>query len=162
MAKPLVDISIFGDKALARDLARFEPRVQKKVVRPALRRSAKRVLPYIVQAVSGTPIQPRRGFLLAGMASAQIKALKRSRTVMGAGVVMPTREQLGISPDDKFYWPFALEFGYTRTKRAPVTVQPFRYMRGTVDQRAPAEHTLLRADIGKGIEREAKRSLGKK
>lgn len=156
MAKPVVDISLVGSDILIRQLASFEPRIARKVVRQTLRKSVKRLKVHIVQHLSGYPVAPETGRYLTAMAGAQPKALPRKRHVIAQAIAMPTRAELGISPQEKGYYPFSLEYGYTREARAPVVVPPFAPIRRAVNDNTDAEHRLMGRDIGKGVEREAR------
>jgi hypothetical protein len=156
LRKGLVDISALGVKELSRALAEMHPRLQRKVARQALKKSAKRVKPLLVQAVSGIPVKIETGNLLMGMAQAPIVPMKRSRTGLGFIIPAPTREQLGISPSDKWYYPWALEYGApARSRGGPLPA--FAWIRGTVNRAMPSEQRQMRIDIGKGIQREWKR-----
>lgn len=157
MPEPVVDIQVLGDKALTRALASFEPKVQKKVVRSALRKSLKRLKVHVVQNLSGHPVAPDSGRYLAAMIAAKPKALPRRRNSFGIGFDMPPREELGISPGYEWYYPMSLEYGYTRTARAPVTVPPKAPIRRAVNAHQAEELRGLGSDIGRGVEREARK-----
>lgn len=161
VAKPIVDISLVGDKALIKGLARFEPRVQKKVVRGALRKSAKRLKAHVIRNLSGDPVKPDSGRYRAGMVAAKIRSLGRSRRLMALGFALPTRAELGIAPGYEWYYPFAVEYGYTRTARAPVTVAPKAPIRRAVNEHATEERLVMGREIGAGIKREAKKAFKK-
>lgn len=156
MAKPVVDISLVGSDILIRQLASFEPRIQRKVVRQTLRKSAKRLQVHVIQNLSGYPVAPETGRYLFAMAGAKPKALRRSRYVIGVGIAMPVRAELGIDPGYEWYYPFAVEYGYTREARAPVVVPPKAPIRRAVNDNTDAEHRFMGRDIGKGVEREAR------
>jgi hypothetical protein len=152
--KPVVDISVFGNKALERDLASFPPGVQKKVVRPVLRRSLKRLKAHVVRNLSGHPVSPDSGRYLAAMIAAKPHALKRSRTRIGVAFDMPPRTELGIPPGYKWYYPAAVEYGHPRASaKAPI--------RRAVNAHTNEELGAMGRDIGRGIEREAKKHFKK-
>lgn len=147
-----VDISVLGDKALEKKLAKLEPKVQKRVMRKTLRASTKRLKIEVIQNLSGNPVHPldRRG--TGGWMQQQklvpVKALKRSRGRMGYTLPFPTREALGISPDDPYFYPAAVEYGHPRAPaKAPI--------RTAVNSRTPTELAIIGREIGTGIEREA-------
>jgi hypothetical protein len=155
---PVIDIRVFGDEALAKALASFEPKVQKKVVRSALRKSLKRLKAHVVRNLSGHPVAPDSGRYLAAMIAAKPKALPRSRSSIGVGIAMPTREELGIPPDyKKGFYPFSLEYGYTRTERAPVVVPAKAPIRRAVNSHQAEELRVMGDDVGRGVEREARK-----
>lgn len=158
MASPVVDISMFGDKALARGLARLEPRIQKKVVRQAIRKSAKRVRAHVIANWERTK---DTGQMAEAFKAIKIRAGKRSRHGLRMEYPLPERSLLGISPSYKWYPPFAVEYGYTRTARAPVTVPPKAPIRRAVNEHTDQEHAIMGREIGKGIEREARKAFKK-
>lgn len=145
-----------GSDILIRQLASFEPRIARKVVRQALRKSVRRLQGHIVQHLSGYPVAPETGRYLTAMAGAKPKALPRKRYVIAQAIAVPERSQLGIDPGYEWYYPFSLEYGYTREARAPVTVPPFAPIRRAVNDNTDAEHRFMGRDIGKGVEREAR------
>lgn len=150
MAKPAIDISLVGSDILIKQLASFEPKVQKRVVRQTLRKSAKHLKAHIVTNLSGHPVSPDSGRYLAAMTAAKPKALPRSRTMIGVGIAMPYRAELGIDPGYKWYYPFAVEYGHDR---AP----PKAPLRRAIDDHADEEHRFMGRDIGKGVDREARK-----
>jgi hypothetical protein len=109
MASSFVDISLIGDKALARALAKLPDKAEAKAVRPALRASAKRVHVLVIQAWSGVPMGVRTGRTLAAFAAQKVHAIPRKGGWIGAAFDWPSRESLGISPEDKFYHPAVSE-----------------------------------------------------
>lgn len=155
MAQPVVDISMVGDKEVERMFAQLPDASQKKVVRPAFRKSAKRTKARIVTNLSGHPVTPQSGKLLAAMKRVKIRAMKRSRARVGVVVPLPTREEVGISPEDKHYYPAAVEYGHSR---APAK----RFIRNAVNDHEADELRMIGTDIGKGIEREARRLARKR
>ena len=156
MARPAVDIRLIGDKALIRALSKLPVTSQKKAVRPALRKAAKRLRGHIVENVSGTPVGVVSGRTLAAFTAARIRALKRSRSAIGVGVVMPTREELGIDPGDKWFHPAATEYG-TVEREGRGSIDETRFIRDAVDIHKAREIATLGTDIGKGIERHWRR-----
>ncbi len=155
MARPAIDISLVGDKALLKQLANLgKPATQKKAVRPALRKSAKRIKPRVVANLSGHPVATRTGRLRAAFAAEKIHGLPRSRVIIGMGFDMPTREALGIDPSDKYYYPVAVEYGHARGA-GKAAAPPHPYIRPAVDSNRESELTLIGRDIGKAIEKQA-------
>lgn len=148
MAKPLIDITVLGDKQLEKALAAMPAALQKKAVRPALREQAKRERGYIIENLSGKKVSPDTGAWLAGMKHAKIRALKRSRTMMGYRVSYPTREELGIGPTDKYFYPAAVEYGHTGNRG---TVQAFRVVRDAVDEHARGDFPKIARRIRRGV-----------
>ncbi|KKL75137.1 hypothetical protein LCGC14_2057850, partial [marine sediment metagenome] len=95
LSLPFIDISVLGDKELARALAKLPDKYERKAVRPALRASAKRLKVRVVQAYSGIIIGVRTGRTLAGFIAHRVKALPRKGGWIGAAFDFPTREELG-------------------------------------------------------------------
>ncbi len=151
MAAGGIDIRMIGDKKLSRKFAGLERKTQGKIVRPALRNSAKRIKPEIVKRVSGLPVGVVTGRYLAAWQKAKIRRGKGKRGLIRIGIASPTREELGISPQDPFYFPNAIEYGH---EGAP----PHPHMRPAVDENRGREHRLIGREIGRGIEREFKRA----
>jgi hypothetical protein len=154
MAKPFVDISLLGDKELARALARLPDKAESKAVRPALRASTKRLHALVVQAFSGIPIGVRTGRTLAAYIAQKVHAIPRKRGEIGAAFDQPSRELLGIEPEDRWYHPAILEYG---SPTDPERYPPYAPIRGTVNRVEPREKQTIGRDIGKGIERQWRR-----
>ncbi len=155
MARPAIDISILGDKELEKKLAALgSEAAQKKAVRPALRKSIKRIRTRVIQHLSGLPVQPQTGRLLVGMASVKPQSLRRSRGTLGVVLPFPSREQLGIDPKDKYFYPAAVEYGHVRGA-GKSAAPPHPFIRPAVDNNSERELSLIAADIGKGIIKQA-------
>ena len=78
-----------------------------------------------------------------------------SRGALYYGVPLPTREQLGIPKKDRGgkkagYYPVILEYGTSRMAARP-------WMRPAIDDTADSEKAQIGRDIGKGIERLARK-----
>lgn len=145
-----IDISMVGDKALQKKFKRLEGVAQKRVIRKALRASAKRIKARVVAKVSGDPVGVQTGRYRQAIKAGKVKAIPRSRGRIGLGIAMPLRSELGISPDDKHYFPAALEYGSDTAPARP-------HFRPAVDEHKTEELRQIGRDIGDGIEREAKR-----
>lgn len=104
MAEPIVDISLVGDEQVAAALGKLPGKVQKKLVRKAMRPPGKVILQKVKAA---TPV--RHGVLRKSL---KLRALKRSRFRMGMMIPLPTRDALGISATARSYYPTALEYGW--------------------------------------------------
>lgn len=164
MARPVIDISILGDKALERSLSQLHDRIQRKVVRQAMRKSMKRANGYVVQNLSGIPVSPDTGRWLMAQSGQKPVVDGRSRTKIRLGVPYPTREQLGIPAGDKYFYPSAIEYGTvksgsTRKGRGPLPA--FAPVRRAINENTAKEHRLIGNEIGKGIEREARRAFAR-
>lgn len=149
MPKPDFDISVLGDKQLEHMLAQLPRKSQARIVRRSLRDSVKRLHSALLKNVMGSPVGIRTGRLAMAIASMQVKS-KRRRNELRYAIMLPTREELGISPQDKHYYPAVLEYGAPHMPaRAP--------MRRAVDDNAKAELATIAHEIGKGVERTARR-----
>lgn len=157
MASPIIDISMIGDKELERKLAKLAtPASQKRAVRPALRKSTKRLKAHVVANLSGLVVQPDTGRWLRAAIAAKVKAIKRSRGEIGTAFAMPTREALGIAPGDESYYPASVEYGHPAPGREHASAKA--PIRQAVNSHAREELFRIGRDIGKGIEKEAKKS----
>lgn len=157
MAKGMVDISMLGDKELDRKLAKLATAAsQKRAVRPALRKSTKRLKAHVVANLSGRVVKPDTGRWLRATIAAKVKAIKRSRGEIGTAFAMPTREELGIEPGYEWYYPFAVEYGHPAPGREHASAKA--PIRQAVNSHAREELFRIGRDIGKGIEKEAKKS----
>ena len=143
------DVSAIGLRGLDRLLAQLPAKSERRIIRRVLRDSAKRIHGKLLQNVMGGIVGIRTGRFAMGIASHEVKGqFKRGR--LEYGLMLPTREQLGIPPEAKHYYPAVLEYGAPHmSARAP--------MRRTVDDNAQAELALIGQEIGRGVERTAKR-----
>jgi hypothetical protein len=154
-----IDIRMIGDKELEKLLRKLPDVAAKAAVRPALRKSAKRLKAHVIHNLSGAVVKPHTGAWLAATIAAKVGPLKRSRVRIGTGWDMPTRAELGIDPKDTGYYPTHVEFGYTRNNG--VQVPGKSPIRSAVNDHAAAELKEIGDDIGKGIVKQAKK-LGRR
>lgn len=139
MARPVVDISILGDKELERALAKLPPLAQVRAVKPAVRKSAKRMRPKVAKA---TPVDT--GALRREMETAPIRGTTK-KGLIRIGMVQPLEKREAIKLN-------VLEYGSARRGLPPV-----RFVRNTVDKNAPVEHRQMGMDIGREIEKQWKK-----
>lgn len=103
MSDRFIDISITGDKELQKKLARLDFALQRTIVRQSARLAMK---PVKDRAQSLVPVD-------SGQLKQSIKVMSKTRRgISRISVVTGTRPELGIDPDQKGYYPAALEFGY--------------------------------------------------
>lgn len=145
----LFDLKLIGDKDLQKKLNKMSKTAQKKAVRPALRDSAKRTKARVLTNLGGGVVNVITGDTLAAFKSMGIRSFSRS-SMLRVGMPLPTRDVLGISADDPFYYPIAIEYGHGSVRAKP-------FLRPAIDEHANAE----RAIIGRRIAAEMIR-LGKK
>lgn len=157
----MIDISLLGDREAERKLHRLDVALQRKIVRAALRLGArpvrdeaKRLAPVLTGKMRDT---------------ITIKALRARRGNFGVQVQTGTRAQLGIEPNDPYYYPAAVEFGHAgpghgltpkerRRKRrveASKEIPANPFMRPALDNKAGEAKSAIAGAIRTGIEREA-------
>ncbi|MGH6867175.1 MAG: hypothetical protein ACREDO_13670 [Methyloceanibacter sp.] len=143
-----IDISVLGDEALSKRLTALPFKVQRKLVSKSLRAAAKRAKQRIIHNLSGGIVQVRTGTLLRAFERAPIRVQSSSpRRRLRIGPEFPRREALGIRPDDKYYYPAAVEYGHGRVRARP-------FLREAVDKHETAEIARIASDIGRLIESE--------
>jgi len=148
----MFDISFIGDKELQRKLHELEYGAQAKAVRPALRKSAKRLKAEVIRRI---PVGS--GNYLKVWKRTKIRKGAAKRGLTRLGIVAPTREELGISPNDQWFWPYALEYGHT-SRGIRVFARP--HMRPAVDENKASELRRIGSDIGTEIEKIFKKRSG--
>lgn len=139
------DISMVGDKQLEVAFNTLPMVLEKKIARRAVRATANSMRPKLARAA---PV--RTGKLRAAMEGALIRAASSKRNMIRDGIMMPTREKLGIPQDTmtrKYaYYPYVLEYGsHSRG------IVPRMWIRGTTDREAPSEHARMRRIIQQGV-----------
>lgn len=136
MAKDF-DISLLGDKELARTLRRLPDKFKKKILTKALRETAK-------------PIQARAKQLVGPGVTQKLKenikivVIKRSRKAIGVVIRTGTKEEMGIPKDDSYY-PAHVELGTRKTS-------PSAFFRKAMAELGPREVENLKRRIRRGIE----------
>lgn len=131
-----LDISVLGSTELERQFKKLASSEQRKVARRALRKAAR---PIQAAAKSLAPKD------LGNMArTIKIRAVRRSRKHVGVIVRTGTRDDLGISDDNKWYYPAHVELG---TQHLPA--RPF--MRPALDHNRDRSIAILRREIAAGI-----------
>lgn len=112
--------------------------LQKRVLRRVLRKQSEMVLTEIRAAMPSTNLENV-------MSAAAGKTTHRGGMIRD-GIALPTRAELGISPSDKYYWPFALEYGHAspgsglmagkeKNKSAPKDTPAYPYIRNSWDRK---------------------------
>ena len=136
------DISLLGDKALSRKLAKLPAAVQRKVLRPALRKGGKVILEAVRRNIPVDEGKLRK--------TLKLRALKAKRGRIGVEVRTGTREELDIPAGAEGYYPAHVELGTRNRSATP-------YLRPAMDDKESQVVSLLKTEIGLGITREAKR-----
>lgn len=159
MAKPFVDISLFGDKALERKLAALENKHQAAAVRSALGKSATRIKKAVVAAApvrddfTGKGHPP--GMLKAALKATKLKSSSK-RGIIRRVWPAPLPSLIGgveINKGKRSYWPYAVEYGHKR--KGGGRVPPKAFIRGPMNSMQESELKKIGRDIGKWIERQA-------
>lgn len=150
---PSIDIRAFGDKELEKQLGRIVEKTQKTIVAGALRKEATRAKKRIAANIVMLGLV-KTGRMLAGYQTAKIRSTRVAKNLIRVGVENPVRAALGIDPQDKYYYPYAVEFGHARAEPKP-------FIRPAIDEHRPASFRAIGKDIGSGILRAAKRGKTK-
>ena len=127
-----VDISVLGDKELSKSLGRLEMKMQKSIVRKALRKAAR---PVLDSAKSLVPVMT--GKLKDSL---RIRTLKSRRGTVNVIVETGKRSELGISPNDKYFYPVVVEYKHKS------------FMRAAIDARRTDAYEIAKREIRAGIE----------
>lgn len=156
-----VNVKLLGDKKLDKKLKELESRTQKKVVRKAMRNTAKAVQKDVRSAAPVASGRLRK--------SIKVRASKRSRRRIGIEVRTGERSELGIEPSERGYYPASIEFGSRPHQIEDVVIdgeprkvvthpgtRPNPFIRGTMDRKRRQYLRKLAREIGRGIEGLAK------
>ena len=136
-----IDISFTGDKKLQRKLARVVVQTQRKIVRASMRKAMK-VVKDRAQAL--VPVD-------TGKLRNSIRQMSRTkRGISRAYVATGTREELGIPPDAKGFYPAVIEYG---TRERPA----HSYLRRAMEEKRTEVIRKAADEIGRGITREARK-----
>lgn len=132
-----VDISLVGAASLRRVFSNMEVKVQRKITRKVLRKAMKIILQAVKQRA---PVDTGR--LKKFM---KVKAVKRQRKFIGIHIMMPERSKIGISGEDKYYYPAVIEYGSDKRKARP-------FMRPGFDQSHERAWKIIQSEMKKEIE----------
>lgn len=117
MADKFLDISFLGDKELSRKLARLELKVQRKIVKDAMRAAAEPVL-QAAKALAPVLTGKMRDSLRIRVLAGRHMASGKLRGIAGAVVETGKRSQLGIAEDDPYFYPAVVEYRHKSFLRA--------------------------------------------
>lgn len=143
-----VDISITGVPELQRALRMLADKTQKRIVSHALTKESKRTKQRVVENIVRLGLIDS-GNLLSAFESAAIRSANKKSLIV-KGIAIPTRAQLGISPNDPYFYPYAVEYGHKGAI-------PHPYIRPAIDNHKQQSIADIAQDIGSGIERAAKK-----
>ena len=136
-----IDIRVLGVPELSAAFNRMDEALQKKIMRKALKQGAAVVLPRAKQLVR------RKSGKLA--ASLKVKFSTRKGR-MSAKIETGTREELGIKPDDKGYYPMSLETGHGNVPAYP-------YLRPALAEKEAEVLAQVKTTVAQGVEAEGKK-----
>lgn len=142
------EITLQGSKELARLLTSLPKAMEEEIVKEACDAGAEVVLASIQ---SRTPV--RTGKLREKLRIVPARA--RYRGLISALVTTPTRAELGVSKDDPYYWPAALEYGHSR-KLADGRIKStkaFPFMRDGFDAAENQAADTVRRKVEEGVDR---------
>ena len=144
-----VDIHVIGGPELERKLHWLAEKMQKSIAKKAMRASVKRIHARIIANITRLQLIDT-GVLLVSFSESKIRAqTSKPREFIRIGVIWPFREDLGISPGDKYYYPMAVEFGHVRAPAHP-------FVRPAIDEHKTEEWKAIANEIGQGVEAAAK------
>lgn len=140
-AGDFIDIDFTGEVKLMKALSRLEKKEAAKIVRPALRAGGKVVLEETKRRVPVDRGELRRSLKLRAARSS------RRRGAIGVRINTGTREELGIPPWVKSYYPAHLELGaFMRPARS--------YMRTAMDAKREEAIAIISQTIRAGLIKE--------
>jgi len=149
------DIRILGDKKLGEKLKKLPLKMQKQVLRKSLRNGAK-ILRAAARArapVSALRTRPAGKHLKDTIKTFTGKVAKKAKQKKGevrAGIKTGTREELGILPHEKYYYPAAVELGFFN-KRANKKIRPRPFMKDALKANRKNILNNIARDIRRGI-----------
>lgn len=133
------DLSILGDRALQRRIKKLERKVQRKMLSSVLRDSAKRIKPKIVERFKQVTTE-QTGQTSTALQGMKVRSAGGGRNAARIGIEWPTRDELGIPPDARSFYPAAIEYGH-----GSVAARPF--VRPAVDNDSRGELDRIRDDL---------------
>lgn len=145
----LFDISVLGDKRLARDLNRLPDKLARKTLKRAIRKGAQAVLDRAREHIpedTGT----LKSAMMKKVRTNQPGYKRAKRGVVRDMFWTPTREELGIESDASGYYPFAVEYGFTHYRAGDIPAQSF--MRRSADELESHVHGLIARALRKEID----------
>jgi hypothetical protein len=120
---------------------------QRKIVSAALRKEARRAKARLVANIDREQLI-QSGVMRQAYSKAKIRAASNNRKLIRIGIVNPERSELGISADDLYYYPYAVEFGHEGAAAMP-------FIRPAIEDDKRGSFRKIGSDIKAGILREA-------
>jgi HK97 gp10 family phage protein len=148
----MFDVSVLGDKELAKTIRRLEFKVARRVMAGALRAGAK-----VIKARAKANAPRDSGKLAKTLRVRKLKVRKgqNARKSAAVGVMTGTRAKLGLPPKGRFYYPAIIELGAAgyRTPR-PFLKPALEASRGTALE-------AIRKEAWKRLAKEAAKAKAK-
>lgn len=156
-------MNVSGLQGLRQALLEMPNDLKKRTLRRVLRKQSKVVLAEIKSVM---PRHPDSAVHLADLMRVAAGKTTNKGEVIRDGAVYPTREELGISPKDPYYWPFALEYGHvlpyerrasdakrkrTENERSKLPVAPRPYVRNSWDRKESQAANSIEVDTFEAI-----------
>lgn len=145
-----IDLKMIGDKALTAAFATFPDKMQKSIARKAFKKAA-----LLVKRAQERLIPVDTGRLKGlGLTVKPKKNSGRGNRAIGSVILTPTRQELGIAANAKFYYPAHVELGHGN-------VAPRPFMRKGMAMKRRSAITVASAELRKGMERVWRKAGGK-
>lgn len=139
-------MNVSGLNGLRQALLELPNDLKKRTLRRVLRKQSKVVLAEIKAVM---PRHPDSVVHLVDLMRVAAGKTTNKGEVIRDGAVYPTRAELGISADDPYYWPFALEYGHAppghgtvdsegkkrKKKKTPRDTPAYPYVRNSYDRK---------------------------
>ena len=157
----IIDFKFLGGSEMGILFQRLAKNASSKAVRPAVRRSARRLKAKVLLKTEGTFFAEPTGNLSRALDAEKIrtKIWKRTGTV-SVDWPLPSRAALGIEAEAKGYYPLHVEFGHSKGIHGG-TVPPKSYLRSTVNEERASENQKIGREIGKRTVKQAQREARK-
>lgn len=130
MAMGDIDIRLLGSEKLQEQLLRLDPRIQKKLVMPALKKGAEH---FKVNAEMRIPVnRDRKDNVHLRHVGLRVGTRRARRGVLGYAVFTPTRPELSIPGTSPWFYPTHLELGHDNVAARPFLRATAKMVEGTV------------------------------
>jgi hypothetical protein len=141
-----IDVSMLGDEELTRNLNKMEGMGRTGLFAGAAKESMK---PVLKDVQAGVPVDT--GNLRKAFRVRSIKRMRgrRARGMIGARLLMPTREMVKIPANAKNYYPARQEFGFNHTNGTFVPAK--RFMRDSLYRNRSVVFAAMRRNLWASI-----------
>jgi len=121
--------TVKGEKELIRAIERSGDREFTKDAKKILRNAAKEIKRDVTARTPKSAVRSRPGKHL--VKSYKLKSMARRAGRIGFRIIPGARDVIGIDPDEKWYYPTALEYGFKR--KDGYSRPPLKFMRDPVE-----------------------------